>query len=164
MRKNAASAIAMGGVFAALAMVIMCLGGMIPVATYVCPMLCMLILNMILQRCGKRIAWAWYACVALLSLLIGPDKEAAGVFLFLGYYPIVKRSLEKSKLGFLWKLMLFNGSVALLYLVLYYLMGLDEIAVEYAELGIWGLALALLMGNVTFFLTDRVLGRLTPKR
>lgn len=164
MRKNPAGAMAMGGVFAALAMIIMCLGGMIPMATYVCPMLCMLILNIILPFCGKRIAWVWYACVALLSLLIGPDKEAAGVFLFLGYYPIVKRSLEKRRLRLLWKLLLFNGSVSVLYLGLYYLMGLDEIAVEYAELGIWGLALALLMGNVTFFLTDRVLGRLTPKR
>ena len=36
---------AMGGVFAALAVVIMNLGGLIPVATYTTPVICMLLLN-----------------------------------------------------------------------------------------------------------------------
>lgn len=160
MRKGSAKAVAMGGVFAALATVIMCLGGLIPVATYVCPILCMLILQIVHQRCGKRIAWTWYACVAILSLLVCPDKEAAGVFLFLGYYPIVKQGLDKRKLGILWKLLLFNGSVALLYMGLLYLMGMEEIAAEYAELGLWGLVLTLLLGNLTFLLTDKILTRL----
>ena len=36
---------AMGGVFAALAVVVMNLGGLIPVATYVCPTICMVLLS-----------------------------------------------------------------------------------------------------------------------
>ena len=43
----------------------------------------------VLKTCGVRIAWAWYGAVAILSLLLAPDKEAAAVFAFLGYYPIV---------------------------------------------------------------------------
>ena len=74
---------------AALAVVIMCMGGIIPMATYVCPMLCSLLLAVVLRLTGRRIAWAWYAAVSLLSLLLGPDKEAAAVFVFLGYYPII---------------------------------------------------------------------------
>ena len=44
-RNTPASAIAPGGVMAALAVVIMSLGGLIPVATYVSPMLCALLLR-----------------------------------------------------------------------------------------------------------------------
>ena len=59
MRNNEAKSIALGGVLAALAVVIMCMGGLIPVATYVCPTLCMIALCFVVQLCGKRIAWAW---------------------------------------------------------------------------------------------------------
>ena len=55
-----------------------------------CPMLCAMLLAVVLRLTGRRIAWAWYAAVAVLSLLLGPDKEAAAVFLFLGYSPIIK--------------------------------------------------------------------------
>ena len=44
----------MGGVFAALAVVIMSLGTIIPVATYVCPVACMLILQLVVRMTGVR--------------------------------------------------------------------------------------------------------------
>lgn len=47
---------ALGGVLAAAAVCIMCLGGLIPVNTYVSPMLCALLLQVILNICGRRIA------------------------------------------------------------------------------------------------------------
>ena len=83
-KRTPASSVALGGVLAALAVVIMSLGTIIPVATYVCPMLCALLLQAVLKTCGVRIAWAWYGAVAILSLLLAPDKEAAAVFAFLG--------------------------------------------------------------------------------
>ena len=95
MRKTPASKIAFGGIFAALALVIMNLGSLIPVATYVCPMLCMLILALVTGMCGNRIGWAWYGAVAILSVLMAPDKEAAAVFVFLGYYPIIKPRFDR---------------------------------------------------------------------
>ena len=89
-KRTPAGQIALGGILAALAVVLMNMGTLIPVATYVCPMLCMLLLQLVLKICGSRIAWAWYGAVAILSLLMAPDKEAAVVFLALGYYPILK--------------------------------------------------------------------------
>ena len=44
MGRNGAKSVALGGVMAALAVVIMCMGGIIPLATYVCPMLCAVLL------------------------------------------------------------------------------------------------------------------------
>ena len=162
-RNTPASAIALGGVMAALAVVIMSLGGLIPVATYVSPMLCALLLQMVLKTCQERIAWAWYGAVALLSCLLSPDKEAAAVFVFLGYYPIVKPKLDSRRAKWLWKGLLFNISVGVMYFLLLKVLGMDELSAEFADMGFWMLAVLLILGNVTFFLLDRLLG-MKPRR
>ena len=145
---------------AALAVVIMCLGGIIPVATYICPALCALLLSIVLRLTDGRIAWAWYAAVSLLSLLLGPDKEAAAVFVFLGYYPIIKPWVDQRKLPFLWKLGIFNVSILVLYALLLYLFKLDQVVREFQELGLVLSLVTLLLGNVTLFMLDILLGRI----
>ena len=157
MRKNPASVIALGGVMAALAVVLMCMGGLIPVATFVCPMLCMMLLAFVLKSSGSQIAWAWYGTVAILGVLMGPDKEAVAVFIFLGYYPILKPRLDKMKLGLLLKLVLFNAVILLMYWLLINLFGMTQLAAEYEEMGMVLTAVTLILGNVTFFLLDKVL-------
>ena len=156
MRQNAKQ-MALGGILAALAVTVMSLGGLIPVATYVCPMLCMMLGYTVLLFCGVRTAWAWYGAVSLLGLLLGPDKEAAAVYCFLGYYPILKPRMDKMKLGLIWKAVLFNVSVCVMYWLLLNLFGLDGLTEEFSELGRAMLWVLLAMGNVTFFLLDRVL-------
>ena len=164
MRNTLAKKIALGGVLAALAVVIMCLGGMIPLATFICPMLCAIIQYLVLRFCGQRVAWAWFGAVALLSILLGPDKEAALVFCLIGCYPILKPLFEKSKLRFLWKILFFNCAVGLLYGLLLKLFGMDAVMAEYKALGIVGLAAMLLLGNACFFLLDRLLTMLSRKK
>lgn len=149
---------------AALAIVIMCLGGLIPFATFVCPMLCCMITKLVLSMCGKRIAWAWYGAVAVLSVLMAPDKEAAAVFVFLGYYPIVKPWMDKQRLSWLWKGLLFNCAILLMYWLLIHILGLSEIANDYEEAGTVMTIVMLLLGNVTFFMLDLVLGRRLMRR
>lgn len=150
---------AMGGVTAALAVVIMCLGGLIPLATFVCPMLCILLLQFIFKTFGGRIGWAWYGAVALLSMLMGPDKEGSALFLFLGFYPLVKPKLERLPLPWLWKGILFNVAILLMYWLLIHLFGMAALAQEFREMGIILLILTLAMGNITFFLLDKILTR-----
>ena len=149
----------MGGVFAALAVVIMSLGTIIPVATYVCPVAYMLILQLVVRMTGARMGWAWYGAVSILSLLLAPDKEAAAVFLVLGYYPIIKPVLDSKKRKWLWKGLLFNGSILALYWTLLKLIGMERLAEEFSGVGIAMTVVLLLLGNVTFFLLDRLLGR-----
>lgn len=163
MRNHQAKSVALGGMLAALALVVMCLGGLIPVATYVCPVLCMVLLSIVLQLCGKRIAWAWYIAVMLLCLLLAPDKEAAVIFAFLGYYPIIKAVLDGWRLSWFWKLLLFNVMIFLAYSVLIYLLGIDQVVLEYRQLGAWLTAITLLLGNLCLFLLDRVLLNLQYK-
>ena len=106
---------ALGGMLAALAVVIMSMGTLIPVATYACPCISILTLQIVLRSCGRRIAWAWYGAVALLCLLLAPDKEAAAVFVFFGYYPIIKPALDRAKGAKLWKGLYFDLSVLGMY-------------------------------------------------
>lgn len=149
---------------AALAVVIMCLGGLIPLATYVCPMLCAVLLMLILKQAGKRVAWAWYGAVSILSLLLGPDKEAAAVFVFLGYYPILKPWLDQRKLSVLWKLALFNTAIFTMYFVLVNVLGLADVAAEFEELGTVMTTVTLVLGNATLFMLDTLLSALEKRR
>ena len=158
-KRTPASNMALGGILAALAVVVMNLGTLIPVATYVCPMICIMLLDVVRKLCGSRGGWAWYGAVTVLALLMAPDKEAAAVFAFLGYYPMVKPFLDRQKYSWLWKALLFNGSVLILYWMLMHLLGFDQIAGEFEEMGIAMMAILLILGNVVFFLTDRLLSR-----
>ena len=157
--RSKAKTIAFGGVLAALAVVIMCMGGLLPIATYACPMLCAILQYTVLRFCGKRIAWAWYGAVAILSLLLGPDKEAVAVFIFLGYYPILKPRIDKLPAKSLCKAVLFNTAILTMYWLLIHLMGMAHLAEEFSALGIAMTIVLLLLGNVTFFLLDMVLDK-----
>lgn len=159
MGRNGAKSIALGGVMAALAVVIMCMGGIIPLATYVCPMLCAMVLAVLLRFVGRRIAWAWYAAVAVLSLLLGPDKEAAAVFVFLGYYPIIKPWVDRRKVPFLWKMVIFNLSICIMYTLLIYLFRLEQVVRDFGDFGLALTLVTLLLGNVTLFMLDLLLSR-----
>lgn len=145
---------------AALALVIMNMVGLIPVATYVCPSLCMILLSVVLKLCGGRIAWAWYGAVAILSVLMAPDKEAAAIFAVLGYYPIIKPAFERTKMPNTCKYLYFNVVILAVYWLLINLMGLAEIAKEFAEMGILFTVVMLLMGNMIFCMLDRILSRI----
>lgn len=162
--KTPASQVALGGVLAALAVVIMAMGTLIPVATFVCPVICMLLLKTVRTLCGRRTAWGWYGAVALLGLLMAPNKEAAAVFACLGYYPIVKPYLDRKRARWLWKGLLFNAVVLLLYGGAMKLMGMDAVVREYTAMGTAMTVVMLVLGNVTFFLLDRLLGMRLKRR
>ena len=95
--------------------------------------------------------------VSILSLLMGPDKEAVMVWISIGCYPMLKPIFEKKLLGVLLKLVFFNVTILLAYGILVYLMGLQEVAAESMEFGLIGLAIILILGNGAFLLLDRLL-------
>ena len=161
MKKTPASQIAFGGMMAALALVIMNMVGLIPIATYVCPSLCMVLLSVVLKLCGKRLGWAWYGAVAILSVLMAPDKEAAMIFAVIGYYPIIKPAFERTKMPNTCKYLYFNVVILLVYWLMINLMGLTEIAKEFAEMGLLFTIVTLLMGNMVFQLLDKILTRIS---
>ena len=152
---------ALGGMLTAVAVVIMCLGSLIPVNTYVCPVLCILITRVVLERCGRRIGWCYYIATAVLSLMLAPDREAALVYAFLGYYPMIRPFFEK--LGvFAWyaKLLLFTLAGGASYGMLLLVMGAGAAMSEGWVLTV----VTVLLWDALFLLTDRLLGLPLKKR
>ena len=156
--------IALGGILGALAMTVLFLGGLIPVSTYICPVFCILILQTVLNFCGKRMAWAWYIMISFLALLLGPDKEASAILVLLGYYPMIKPKMDKFPVPFVCKMVFFNAVILLMYTAVVAILGLETIVVENTLLGYGSLGLMLILGNATFFLLDKILTRFSQKR
>ena len=152
---------ALGGMMTALAVVIMNLGSVIPVNTYICPVLCILLCRTVLERCGRKIAWCYYLAVTMLSLLLAPDREAALVYAFLGYYPMIRCRFDR--LGFLalpMKLVFFTAMGAASYGVLLFVMGAGAAMEE----GWIMTAVTVVLWDVLFLLVDRLLGLPMRKR
>lgn len=154
MRKS--MKVALGGIIAALCIVIMFLSGIIPIATYALPALAGLTLIIIVIEIGKGWALSVYAAVSLLSLMIVADKEAALCFaLFFGYYPILKAMIEKIKnkaVQFCFKLAVFNlSAIAIFYISIYILMVPLE---SFSIMGINLPLVFLLLGNIVFIVYD----------
>jgi hypothetical protein len=111
-----------------------------------------------------RVGWAWYGAVAILSLLLSPDKEAAAVFAAIGYYPLLKTYMDQWPFKWLWKAIFFNAVILVLYWLLMHVFGMAELLQEFEEMGTIMTVVTLLMGNATFFLLDLLLGRDLLKR
>ncbi len=152
--------VAFCGMAAALSVVIMLIGGVIPVATYAVPMLCGTLLLPILIEFGKSAAWATFFSVAFLSMILGFDKEAAFFYLFIGYYPIVKWKLDKIK-GKGWrlaaKLALFTVSMVVMYALLALLFPVLAALRDFEEMGVIMSALFLLAYVFCMMLYDHLL-------
>lgn len=151
---------ALCGMMAALAVAIMLLGGAIPLATFCCPVLASLALIPVLLEYGRKWTLMVYAAVAALGLMLSPDKEAALLFAFLGYYPALKPALDKIKkrpLRIIAKLGLFNLAAGAMLLSIVFVLRMDVIAAEYAAMGVIGGIAFAVLSNITMLLYDRML-------
>ena len=153
--------LAVGGVFAGLALTVMLCGGILPLATFAAPALAGIFLVPVAEEAGRGYGLTAFAAVALLSLLFVPDRELSLIFVFfLGWYPLVKSSLDKLRSGviqWLLKVLLFNGCVVSMYAMALYLFRLQALVAEFSGAGIWYGAALLLLGNVTFVVYDKAL-------
>ena len=96
--------------------------------------------------------------------MLGPDKEASSLFALIGYYPIIKPKIEKLPLPILWKLILFNAVILLMYTVMLAIFGFEPLLYEKNLIGYLTLGITVLLGNITFFLTDKLLDRYAFKK
>ncbi len=125
--------LSLSALMAALGTVLMLSSNLIPVLTYVAPMLASLTLIPILTEFGKKYAWMTWTVTALLALLLCADREAAFFYLFIGWYPILKPALDRipsRPLRILTKLALFTLVFMLLFVLLAFVMGLEDMKSE----------------------------------
>ena len=155
---------ALTGMLCALAVVLMMLGGVIPLATFCCPALAGLMLIPVFVECGEKLSWCAYAAIAALSLILCPDKEAALLLAFIGYYPILRWRLDQLRsrlLRVVAKLGVFNLAVLAMYALSILVLKMDQILREYQEMGLALTIACLLVGNVTLLLYDRLIAIMT---
>lgn len=154
--KKQTGRVAFGGIVAALSLVILLLGGILPTAEIALPALAGFVLLPVVVELGKGTALTVYGAVSVLSLLLVPSWEPKMLYVaFFGYYPVLKAVLE-SRLPRVaeWavKLGLFNLAAVASYWVLLQFLGLpkDTFTVGGTDWR-WGFLLA---GNVIFILFD----------
>lgn len=153
---------AVGGVITALSVVCMLLTAIVPVATYSCPILAGIMLAVVVIELGYRFAFAVFAAVSVLSMLVVPDKEAVVCYIALfGYYPIVKNFIEKHKSGiaqWVLKLTVFNIAAAAAFFVTITVL---QVPKESFSIGGFYVPWAFLIaGNIVFVLYDVALSGL----
>lgn len=162
MRQNRSFCVALCGMLAALAVLLLCAAGLIPFTTYLLPGLAGIALMPIAQELGGRWASAAFCAAAVLGLLLGPSKEAALLFaLFFGYYPCTRFAISRLPgLPVRWgcKLLLFNAAMLLVFWCSVQLLG---VPVESFSIGgVYSPLLLLAFGNGVFVLYDSVLGNM----
>ena len=155
--------IALSGMMVALGAAVMLLGGVIPAATFCCPAIAGLTLIPLVTDCPRSYALSAWVAISLLGLILCPDKEAALLFLFLGWYPVMKWPIER-KFRRPWprrlvKLLLWNACVAAMYTLIFFVFRLDQIMADYQDMTRLMLISMLLLGNLTLSLYDIVLTR-----
>lgn len=158
MKNKKSTQIALGGLSAALCIVVMLCTFMLPFATYALPMLAGVVLIPMAIEMGFTHAFIAYCAVSMLSLIMIPDREAALMFIaFFGYYPILLFKLDKIKSRLLripLKLFIFNFSLLAAYGVIIFLFRLNYVAEELSH-G-FGFIL-LLIANIFFPVYERAL-------
>lgn len=136
-QKMTSKSIAFCAMIAALGTVIMLTGGLVPVFTYCSPLIAALLLIPVLDQYGRKAGWMVWAVTAMLSLLIGVDKEASFFYLFLGWYPILKPyydAVSSRILRFLWKFLTFSAAIGAMYAVIFFVFRIDDIMESFSAL------------------------------
>ena len=158
MKKQQSYKTALCGVVSALSLVIMFLTGVIPVMSYALPAIAGAILIAIVIELNIKWALLSYMAVSLLAIFITPDKESAFLFVaFLGYYPIIKASIEKIHSRILeWfvKLAIFNVVMFISYQLLVYVFKMNELIEQISNYNKYGIFILILAANIVFVLYD----------
>jgi len=158
--KKASARMALCGMMTALGTAAMLLGGTIPLATFCCPVLAGMALLPVMAETGRKTALGAYVAIAALSLMLSTDKESALLFAFLGYYPVLKPTLDRIRnraLRTAAKLGVFDAAAGLMALLCIKVLNMEALATEYAAMSRAMLAAFILLANITMLLYDRAL-------
>lgn len=169
MKKLSQSAkTAMGGMITALSVVIL-MPTALEVFVYALPAFAGMLVMFSVVELGKKWAFGIFAGVAIVSLLLVPNKEAAILYaLFFGYYPVLKAIFESKLpkvLEYIAKFLVFNVSMIVSYAILIKvlgmpfteIMGLDGGNDFYSK---FAAPVMLGLGNIVFIVFDIALTRI----
>lgn len=145
-----------GGISAALSIIIMAFCSVFSSLTYAAPVVCGIFITFAVIEFSSGYAFALYAAISILSLIVVPNKESALIYaLFFGIYPILKGKIEsRTKGAVTWvvKYLIFNVAIIICYLICSKLLN-----IPYDEIGFLGKFSLLFLwasGNAAFVIYD----------
>lgn len=153
---------AVGGIVAALSLVLMISVAIIPFMTYALPALAGAFIVFVVIEIDKKWAAGVYAAVAILGVFLVPEKEVAVLYLaFFGYYPILKAVIESKTgtvVGWILKILTFEITMIVSYWLMIKFMGvtIDEMD----EFGVWAIPMLLGLGTFAFIMYDIAISKL----
>lgn len=159
--KKVSYRVSLGGIVAALCLVMMFLTAVFPPLNITLPLFAGMLITVVAIEVSTSWSFVTYAVVAVLSFFVTPDKEAWLFFtFFFGYYPVAKSYFEamKSKvLCWLCKLVSFNISVVIIFYVTMNILGTIDLFEEFGFYNQWLIPGLLVFGNIIFIFYDYTL-------
>lgn len=155
--------LALCGVFCALAVALLWMSGVLPLSTFIWPILASFTLLPVRESCRKSYAWSCFAAGAMLSLLLCADREAALLYCFLGYYPLLKPRFDtiRSRVPrFLAKLALCTATMTVMYALILFIFRLPGVVEEFSSSAPWLLWVTAGTGLLLFVVYDLCIDRL----
>ena len=153
--------IAFGGIASALCVVLMFSAAVIPFMMYAFPMISGLLIYAVSYECGRKTGLAAYASVAVLLVMLSPEKESALLFaLFFGYYPIFSVYIDRLRsklLQWVLRFTVLNTSMAAVYFILTKVF----VAVDSEEFTKYSIIFFFVCLNLLLILYDRMIRVLT---
>lgn len=163
--KDKAFKVSLCGVTSAVALLIMFMSGIFPMLDYALPMYAGFTMVVIIVETNRKWALMTYISVSILCLFLTPNYQASFLFiLFMGYYPILRYSLEVLKLKLprvLIKLSVFNMAIILYYNIFTKLFTGIDMTEDLGIFGEYSLYAMWAMANLIFICYDYLLGELT---
>ncbi len=156
--------VALGGIIMALSTLCMAATSLFPAASFALPAAAGVLLIVLNIELGSKWAVSVYVGVSLLSLFLSSDYLAVVSFIaLLGYYPIVKESIERLRrpvLEWILKIILLNVTILIGSLITLLFLGSGALMAEYGEFGLVGIIIYILGLNGAFVIYDIALTRI----
>lgn len=156
--KKVSYKVSLGGIVAALCLVMMFLTAVFPPLNMTLPLFAGMLISVVAIEVSTSWALVTYIVVSILSFFITPDKEAAIFFAVLfGYYPVLKAAVDKMKtkiIAWLIKLIVFDAAMVLIYYITVYVLGTIDIFEEFGFLKEFMIPVLFIAINLIFILYD----------
>ena len=163
--KDKAFKVSLCGVTSALALLIMFMSGIFPMLDYALPMYAGFTMVVVIVEANRKWALMTYITVSVLCLFLTPNYQASFLFiLFMGYYPILRYSLEKIKikpLKVLIKYLVFNLAIIIYYNIFTKLFTGIDMTEDLGWFGKYSVYVMWAAANILFVFYDYLLGELT---
>lgn len=152
--------IALCGIFSAAELVILYLSSVFQILDLVIAAMTLAFTVVLMAEYSKKPVIVVYIVVSILSMLIVPHKFSPLCYVcFIGGYPVIKPYFDRlpKVLGYILKLLYFNGAYYILYAIVSYFALLDDIF----GIGTPMFFVTMAAANVAFLLCDYVISVMT---